>query len=194
MGACCTHQQMVAKQGCTRDSLTRFSPLLRPHSFSSGVQRWDLFLTWEWFESMWCLPRVYLLSLFLVSVSAFAQPASDPPSAILPRALLPNTAPESGPPSEDEIRTKNAYWHAECIGDWDRQTHMTKKECADTCQRVVDDRVKWRTFTALDGPIAIWFRLVTGPRRSYGNGHGWWRVLGAQARWFTSLISATGTH
>jgi hypothetical protein len=92
---------------------------------------------------MWCSPRVCLLSLFLTSVGALAQPAADPPSPVLPRALLPNTAPELGTPSEEEIRTKSAYWHDECIGDWDRQTHMSKKEWAETCQRVVDDRVKW---------------------------------------------------
>ena len=83
------------------------------------------------------------LWLFLASVGALAQPPADPPSAVIPRALLPNTAPEGVPTSEEEIRTKSAYWHDECIHDWDRQTHMTKKEWADTCQRVVDDRVKW---------------------------------------------------
>jgi hypothetical protein len=90
---------------------------------------------------MWC--RVYLLSLLLASVSAFAQPAVDPPSVVLPQVQLPNTAPELGTPSEEEIQTKSAFWHAECISDWDRQTHMSKREWADTCQRVVDDRVKW---------------------------------------------------
>jgi hypothetical protein len=83
------------------------------------------------------------LWFFFASVVALAQPGADPPSPVIPRALLPNTAPESGQASEDEIRTKSAYWHDECIRDWDRQTHMTKKEWADTCQRVVDDRVKW---------------------------------------------------
>jgi dipeptidase len=89
------------------------------------------------------LPGVYLLSLFFGAVGAFAQPGADPPSAVLPYAQLPNTAPALGTPSEEEIRSKSAYWHAECISDWDRQTHMSKKEWADTCQRVVDDRVKW---------------------------------------------------
>src|SRR3974377_2336715 len=81
------------------------------------------------------------LWLFLASVGALAQPAAEPPSPVLPRQLLPNI--ESGPTSEEEIRTKSAFWHNECIADWERDTHMTKKEWATTCQRLVTDRVKW---------------------------------------------------
>jgi hypothetical protein len=92
---------------------------------------------------MWSLLRVCPFSLFLASVGALAQPAADPSNTILPYAQLPNTAPQLGTASEEEIRTKSAQWHTECIGDWDRQTHMTKKEWANTCQRVVDARVKW---------------------------------------------------
>jgi hypothetical protein len=79
--------------------------------------------------------------LFLASVGALAQPAAGPPSKILPEAQLP--VPEFGTTSEEEIRTKSAYWHAECLADWERETHMTKKQWAATCQRLVDDRVKW---------------------------------------------------
>jgi len=97
------------------------------------------------------LLRVCSLALFLASVGAFAEPAADPPTTVLPYApntvlpyaQPPNTAPQVGPPSEEEIREKTAYWHDECIRDWDRQTHMTKKEWSDTCQRIVADRVKW---------------------------------------------------
>jgi hypothetical protein len=81
------------------------------------------------------------LWLFLASVGALAQPAADPPSTVLPKAQLPYT--EFGTASEEEIRTKSAYWHNECIADWEPQTHMTKKQWADTCQRLVADRVKW---------------------------------------------------
>ena len=91
---------------------------------------------------MWSLVRVCPLALVLASVGAFAAGA-DPATTALPYAPLPNTAPEVGPPSEEEIREKTAYWHDECIRDWDRQTHMTKKEWSDTCQRIVADRVKW---------------------------------------------------
>ena len=92
---------------------------------------------------MWSLLRVYPLSLFIASVGALAQPAADPPSSVLPQAQLPNTAPELGTTSEEEIRTKSAQWNTECIGDWDRQTHMSKQEWAETCKRIVADRVKW---------------------------------------------------
>ena len=90
---------------------------------------------------MWSLLRVCPLSLFLASVCALAQPAADPRSAVLPEARPP--APEFGTASEEEIREKTAYWHAECTGDWDRQTHMSKKEWGETCKRIVADRVKW---------------------------------------------------
>ena len=92
---------------------------------------------------MWSLLRVCPFALLLASVGALAQPAADPSSTVLPNAQLPTTVPQLGTTSEEEIRTKSAQWHTECIGDWDRQTHMTKKEWANTCQRVVDDRVKW---------------------------------------------------
>jgi hypothetical protein len=92
---------------------------------------------------VWYLVRVCSLALFLASVGTVAQPVADPASAILPNPQLPNTAPEVGTPSDEEIREKTAYWHAECIRDWDRQTHMSKQEWADTCQRIVADRVKW---------------------------------------------------
>lgn len=39
-------------------------------------------------------------------------------------------------------RTPAAYL-AECMGDWDLATHMTKQEWARTCRRVVDNRVKF---------------------------------------------------
>jgi hypothetical protein len=56
-------------------------------------------------------------------VGALAQPAADRPSPVLPRLLLPNI--ESSPTFEEEIRTKSALWHSECIADWERETHMT---------------------------------------------------------------------
>jgi dipeptidase len=96
------------------------------------------------------LLRICPLALFLASVCAsggIAQPSADRASAIVPGVQLPYTAPARATPSatasEEEIRQKTAYWHTECIGDWDRQTHMSKKEWADTCQRIVADRVKW---------------------------------------------------
>jgi hypothetical protein len=110
---------------------------------------------------MWSLLRVCPLSLSLASVGVLAQPAADPPSAVLPKAQLPNTAPKVGTTSEEEIRTQSAYWRDQCIGDWDRLTHMTKQEWADTCQRVVDDRVKWLRSRGNEGDL---YAPLTGNR------------------------------
>ena len=46
-------------------------------------------------------------------------------------------------PTEQEISAKSAQWHAECMRDWDQQTHMTKQEWFHACERTVDDRVQW---------------------------------------------------
>ena len=45
--------------------------------------------------------------------------------------------------TEQEIQAQAIEWHAQCLRDWDRQTHMTKKEWLRTCQRLVDNRVQW---------------------------------------------------
>jgi hypothetical protein len=93
---------------------------------------------------MWPLLRVCSLSLFVASVGAFAQSTADPASLGLPKVQLPNATPGiGGTTSEEEIRTKSAQWRDECLRDWDAQTHMTKKQWADTCQRVVGNRVQW---------------------------------------------------
>jgi hypothetical protein len=110
---------------------------------------------------MWSLLRISSLSLCLASIGAFAQPAPVPPSAVSPNAQQPNTAPDLGATSEEEIRTKSVFWLDECIGDWDRQTHMSKKEWANTCQRVVDDRVKWLRGRGKQGDL---YAPLTGNR------------------------------
>jgi hypothetical protein len=104
---------------------------------------------------MWSLLRVCPLSLFLASVCALAQPAADPRSVVIPKAQLPNTAPQLGTASEEEIREQTAHWHADCIRDWDRQTHMSKKEWADTCQRIVANRVKWLRGRGKQGELYV---------------------------------------
>jgi hypothetical protein len=93
---------------------------------------------------MWLLLRTCSLSLFVAYTGAVAQSGADTTSAALTKVQ-----PLSAPPvpgavmSEEQIRAKGAEWHAECMRDWDRQTHMTKQEWARTCQRVVDDRVQF---------------------------------------------------
>jgi hypothetical protein len=90
---------------------------------------------------------LHLCSLTLVaaSIGAFAQSGTNPTSAPLPK-IQPSGVPlpKAGIGlSDEEIRTKGAEWHAECMRDWDRQTHMTKREWTRTCDRVVGDRVQW---------------------------------------------------
>ena len=84
------------------------------------------------------------LAVFAASLAAFAQSGTDPAGATLPKVQPSGVAPRpSGGLSEEEIRAKGAEWHAECMRDWDRQTHMTKQEWTRTCNRVVSDRVQW---------------------------------------------------
>jgi len=91
---------------------------------------------------MWL--RVCALTLIIASAAAYAQSGIEPKSATLPRVQTPSVTPRpSGILSAEEIRAKGVEWHAECMRDWDQQTHMTKQEWARTCQRVVNDRVQY---------------------------------------------------
>jgi hypothetical protein len=45
-------------------------------------------------------------------------------------------------PAQDQRKVGEAYFK-QCMEDWDAATHMTKKEWARTCRRVVDARVKF---------------------------------------------------
>jgi hypothetical protein len=88
--------------------------------------------------------RVCSLTLIIASAAAYAQSGIEPKSATLPRVQTPSvTSRPSGILSAEEIRAKGVEWHAECMRDWDQQTHMTKQEWARTCQRVVNDRVQY---------------------------------------------------
>jgi hypothetical protein len=90
------------------------------------------------------LLRICSLSLLVASIGAYAQSGADPTSAALTKVQPPSVTPKLRETlSEGEIRTKGAEWHAQCMQDWDRQTHMTKQEWTRACQRVVDDRVLW---------------------------------------------------
>jgi hypothetical protein len=85
-----------------------------------------------------------LLFLLDASIGAVAQSGLDPTNKTVPTAQLPGVAPGlSGTLSEEEIRAKGAEWHAQCMQDWDQQTHMTKQEWFRACQRTVDDRIQW---------------------------------------------------
>jgi hypothetical protein len=78
------------------------------------------------------LVRLCSLSLVITSASALAQPGPEPDRATLAIPL-----------SEEQVRTKAAEWHTQCMRDWDQQTHMTKGEWLRACQRTVDERVQW---------------------------------------------------
>lgn len=84
--------------------------------------------------------RVCSLLMVIAPVGAFSQSGTNPTGTAASKA---QQLPSATARSEEEIRAEGAKWHAECMRDWDRQTHMTKQEWARTCQRVVDDRVQW---------------------------------------------------
>jgi hypothetical protein len=48
--------------------------------------------------------------------------------------------------SEEEVRAakeRAVEWYKTCMGDWDQETHMSKKEWQITCERVARERGKW---------------------------------------------------
>jgi hypothetical protein len=56
------------------------------------------------------------------------------------------------PQQSDEDRKRIAEYLAQCLTDWDAGTHMTKKEWARVCQRVVDSRARFRVEQGLGIP------------------------------------------
>lgn len=42
-----------------------------------------------------------------------------------------------------EINERKDKYYAECMQLWDPETHMTKKEWAQTCRRITDERTKF---------------------------------------------------
>jgi hypothetical protein len=97
------------------------------------------------------LPRrffalVCLIFMFDASIDAVAQSGTAPTNKTVPTVQLPGVTPGpalDGALSEEEIRAKSADWHAQCMRDWDQQTHMTKREWFSACQRTVNDRIQW---------------------------------------------------
>ena len=142
MGTICTHQQMVGQAGLYTGFSHSFLPspsctLLLQRSAALGS-----FLNSRTVPTP-CgdLPRVHLLSCSWLQLAPWHNLALIRQAHVLPKAQLANTVPELGTPSEEKIRTKSAYWHAEYIGDWDRQNAYEEKGVEDS-QRVVDDPVK----------------------------------------------------
>jgi hypothetical protein len=45
--------------------------------------------------------------------------------------------------SPAEIRERGAQYLADCVEDWDKGTHMSKKDWTRTCRRVVQRRIEF---------------------------------------------------
>jgi hypothetical protein len=78
------------------------------------------------------------LSLLLVAIPAAGD--AQPPSQASQGSMIPGRTDCRG--SAEEIRSCGEAWYKDCLKDWDSATHMSKKDYARTCRRVVDSRVK----------------------------------------------------
>jgi hypothetical protein len=58
-------------------------------------------------------------------------------TASLPSKSAKKTAPDKS------IDENIAYWLKTCLADWDRETHMTRREWRTTCERVSAERGKF---------------------------------------------------
>jgi len=108
----------------------------------------------DWISDESDLTVVIIMHVWLVAVSlslviahgvAHAQTGAPPSSAtLLPTARPPAGGAQPGlAETPEEIRAQAAEWHAQCMRDWDAETHMTRQEWTSTCRRVVDERVQW---------------------------------------------------
>jgi hypothetical protein len=72
---------------------------------------------------------------FLVAAGGMASAQSNkreaPAAAAVPETQL----------SPAEIRERGAQYLADCVNDWDKGTHMSKKDWTRTCRRVVQRRI-----------------------------------------------------
>ena len=88
--------------------------------------------------------RIVVLAFCALFLGAFL-PGTDATSA-------PAVRTAQVPKPSDEDRKRIAEYLAQCLKDWDAGTHMTKKEWARVCQRVVDSRAKFRVEQGLGIP------------------------------------------
>ena len=70
------------------------------------------------------------------SVGPSAQAAT--PKSVERSAAAPKSTERDTP---DQIRKRGADWLAQCVKDWDAETHMTKKDWQRVCRRVAADRI-----------------------------------------------------
>ena len=74
---------------------------------------------------------IFLSVCSLASAQSAKREGSSATSAVVPEANL----------SPAEIRERGAQYLADCIEDWDKGTHMSKKDWTRTCRRVVQRRI-----------------------------------------------------
>jgi hypothetical protein len=75
------------------------------------------------------------VSLLLACGAAFAQSGKREGTASTP------TAVPDAQLSPAEIRERGAQYLTDCVNDWDKGTHMSKKDWTRTCRRVVQRRI-----------------------------------------------------
>jgi hypothetical protein len=75
--------------------------------------------------------------LALIAGTAQAQPA--PATGAASSA---SGAPDA-PLSAAEIKKRSDQYLTDCIGDWDKGTHMSKQDWTRTCRRVVQRRIDY---------------------------------------------------
>jgi hypothetical protein len=80
------------------------------------------------------------LPLFVIAcpLAAHAQSDAQPKSA----AAVGTVSRAECRDTPETIRACGEAWFKDCLKDWDSATHMSKKDYARTCRRVVDTRVK----------------------------------------------------
>jgi len=99
-----------------------------------------------------------LLSLALADGTARAKSDAPPKSATSSSAArTPQTpsAPTHPGRATSSDRELIAQYLADCLKDWDAATHMTKKEWAVVCQRVVNSRANFRLEKGLGVPKGL---------------------------------------
>jgi hypothetical protein len=74
----------------------------------------------------------------LISACGVVSAQSAPRESTTP--ATPTAVPDASP-SAAEIRERGAQYLADCVNDWDRGTHMSKKDWMRTCRRVVQRRM-----------------------------------------------------
>jgi hypothetical protein len=105
--------------------------------------------------------RVLLLaSLLLVLADGTARAQSESPLKSATASPVVRTSQTSNAPTNlaraiSSDRERIADYLAQCLKDWDSATHMTKKEWAVVCRRVVDSRAKFRLEKGLGIPKGL---------------------------------------